>query len=336
LHQPDGRSEMSTFFCVGTMKYAGGDTEPSSGRLLVFDGPEMSTGSGPWLTAFTHTPGCVYALASVKGQIAAAVNSSVIIYALQSSPVPSSQTASEQILTGVLRLEKVAEWNHNYLVTTLVARDDLIFVGDAFSSISIIKWSGAAFQTVARNYGPLWPTSLEVTGPSNTILAANDDFNLLLFQVSTEERSLSNTGSYHLGEQVNVFVPGRITTSSADAVVDGQMIFCTSSGRVGVISECKEEFRIPLTALQRNIESVLNTVGPRHEEWRAPHTSNGVSDAQPTAVNFLDGDLIEKFLDVKKNSADYKRIMEGTNEYERLELSHSDLLSILEQLHALH
>ena len=58
-------------------------------------------------------------------------------------------------------LSRLAEWNHNYLVTNLSVRDELIITGDAISSLALLKLDGDQLRTLARDYGPLWPLSLE-------------------------------------------------------------------------------------------------------------------------------------------------------------------------------
>ena len=62
-----------------------------------------------------------------------------------------------------LRLEKVAEWNHSHFVTNLVIDGEHILVGDAISSVSVLRWNDelGRLESVARDYGPLWPTAIE-------------------------------------------------------------------------------------------------------------------------------------------------------------------------------
>jgi DNA damage-binding protein 1 len=68
-------------FCVGTYKHKHGEQEPSEGKLRVFDAcnAEVSGSTRLQLTpkVSVNVRGCVYALASINGMIAAAVNASV-------------------------------------------------------------------------------------------------------------------------------------------------------------------------------------------------------------------------------------------------------------------
>lgn len=84
-----------------------------------------------------------------------------------------------------LRLEKVAEWNHSHFVTNLVIDGEHILVGDAISSVSVLRWNDelGRLESVARDYGPLWPTAIEGTG--NGIIGANvRDYEIFLLILS--------------------------------------------------------------------------------------------------------------------------------------------------------
>ena len=74
---------------------------------------------------------------------------------------------------GEYALEKVTEWNHNHFVTNLVCDGEHLLVGDAISSVSVIKWNEerGRFESIARDYGPLWPVSIEGTGQG--VIGAN-------------------------------------------------------------------------------------------------------------------------------------------------------------------
>lgn len=84
LAMPGGEDGRSPSFCVGAVHYLPEELEPSTGsiKLLALAGDEGTARLvNPTLrvVATEQTPGCVYALAYVKGMIAAAVNTSVRI-----------------------------------------------------------------------------------------------------------------------------------------------------------------------------------------------------------------------------------------------------------------
>lgn len=71
-----------------------------------------------------------------------------------------------------LRLKKLAEWNHNYMVTSLSSFNDHIAAGDQISSVSLLKVDQDKLVSVARDYGPLYPISAEAIDSRN-IIASN-------------------------------------------------------------------------------------------------------------------------------------------------------------------
>jgi DNA damage-binding protein 1 len=74
--------------------------------------------------------------------------------------------------SGNMIMAKIATWNHNYLVTSLTSRGDIILLGDAISSISMLRLENNRLHLIARDYGALWPTCVELTSNS-TLIGAN-------------------------------------------------------------------------------------------------------------------------------------------------------------------
>ena len=63
--------------------------------------------------------------------------------------------------SGATSLSRVARWNHNYFVVSLVAKGDRLIVGDGISSVSVLRVKGHNLETLARDYTPLWPQTVE-------------------------------------------------------------------------------------------------------------------------------------------------------------------------------
>lgn len=162
---------LTPFFIAGTFIYHPEETEPETGRILLIS---VSTTSNPRSTSQAHqlfvaasaeVKGCVYALKPVttsKGEprIVAAVNSSIMLFKLD---------IDTNVFPAGLELQKVAEWNHNYLVTSLGSAGCYVFGGDQISSVSLLKVEGNRFQTVARDHSPRWPVSVEAIDEKNVI-----------------------------------------------------------------------------------------------------------------------------------------------------------------------
>ena len=134
-----------------------------------------------------------------------------------------------------------------------------------------------------------------------------------------------------------------------------ESMFFTSSGRVGIVVDAQDkDISLTLTELQRNLAAVVSGVGSashtRHEfticvswsasqcwlRFRAPKTSRGSSDADPSAFGFVDGDFIEQFLTIVESPEKLRRVIEGGSAFERLKMSQPEISSILEHLQSLH
>lgn len=160
------------FFIAGTCIYQPEETEPEKGRLLLIS---ISTTNNPRsprqsyqlsLAASTEVKGCVYSLTPTSSKnkeeqrFVAAVNSSILLFQLWLDKGASP---------AILALEKITEWNHNYLVTSLAAVDNRVFAGDQISSVSLLEIQENKFNTEARDYGPRWPVSIEAIDGKNVI-----------------------------------------------------------------------------------------------------------------------------------------------------------------------
>jgi len=164
-------------------------------------------------------------------------------------------------------------------------------------------------------------------------LGAENNFNLFTVRKNSEgatdeERGrLEVVGEYHLGEFVNRFRHGSLVMRLPDSDV-GQIptvIFGTVNGVIGVIASLPHEQYLFLEKLQSNLRKVIKGVGGlSHEQWRSFNNEKKTVDAK----NFLDGDLIESFLDLSRSPMD-----EISN---AMEISVEELCKRVEELTRLH
>jgi DNA damage-binding protein 1 len=140
-------------------------------------------------------------------------------------------------------------------------------------------------------------------------LGAENNFNLFTVWKNSEgatdeERGrLEVAGEYHLGEFVHRFCHGSLVMRLPDSDV-GQIptvIFGTVNGVIGVIASLPHEQYLFLEKLQSNLRKVIKGVGGlSHEQWRSFNNEKKTVYAR----NFLDGDLIESFLDLNRSKMD--------------------------------
>ena len=206
-----------------------------------------------------------------------------------------------------------------------------------------------------------------------------NDCNLFTYTVQRGEArtTLDRDGFWHIGEVVNKFIPGAeslgpshppncprtrqpalcstgSTSSNDTAPVPGssssgsgsssttlapQLLFFTSSGRIGVIVDVGPELSLHLTALERNLGKVVTEIAhASHAKRRAPVGTWGKSDADADAAayGFLDGDFLERFLEYEHPSTETERVLRGSSPPERLRQTYGEIRQTLEALQALH
>ncbi|KIK96855.1 hypothetical protein PAXRUDRAFT_10541 [Paxillus rubicundulus Ve08.2h10] len=316
----------TSFVCAGVTSYDDSEREPSQGRLILLQASDLRRSL--MVMASVNVKGCVYALTSVNGTIIAAVNSSVVVYNLEGTVNDVSVT-------------QATAFNHNYLITTLVSRGNQLLVGDALTSVSLLKLKGSQIEPVAKDYGSLWPTSAEMFD-DNTIIGANSDYNLFAFCLQETElhRLLEREGHFHLGDIVNRFLSGTLSShhTSVDIPMVPKQLFLTPAGQIGVVIDLNDEnLSLHMTALQRNLSTFYESqTGISHSKFRAPKNNSGRSDLEATSVGFLDGDFLEQFLQFMLEEQSLRQIMEGQTEPERLTISVDEIQKVLEGLQSMH
>ncbi|KAF8895272.1 CPSF A subunit region-domain-containing protein [Infundibulicybe gibba] len=304
-----------SLFCVGTYLYREDETEPSQGRLIIFRTTTADGRTGPStlqlsLLTSKQLRGCVTALTIVDDMILAAVNSSVLLFRL-------APTTELEVDCPTFELQQLSEWNHNYLVGSLASCGNRVVVGDHISSVSLLDVSDSKMKSIARDYCPLWPICVEATD-EKSLIGANDALNLFTFSLD-----LDRTGSYHVADLVTKIIRG------------GTRIF-TSMGRIGIIVDVADnQLATDLTELSRNMGMAIQGVGGiSHARYRAPRDNRGPSDADVSAFGFLDGDFLERFLNLGEEKIG--KIMTGQNESERLGISRDSVQKTLENLQSMH
>lgn len=148
-------------------------------------------------------------------------------------------------------------------------------------------------------------TAVEILD-DDTYLGADNCFNLFTVKKNSEgatdeERSrMEVAGEYHLGEYVNRFRHGSLVMRMPDSEI-GQIptiIFGTVNGVIGVMASLPQELYAFLEQLQTSLRKVIKGVGGlSHEQWRSFNNEKKTAEAR----NFLDGDLIESFLDLSRS-----------------------------------
>ncbi|GMF12407.1 unnamed protein product [Phytophthora lilii] len=312
-----GDSSSASYFVVGTAYVHEEEAEPHQGRILVFAVTGIHGERKLQLVTEKEVKGAVYCLNAFNGKVLAGVNSKAQLYKW------SENTDNEK--------ELVSECGHygHTLVLYMESRGDFIVVGDLMKSISLLSYKqlDGTIEEIAKDLNSNWMSAVGIVD-DDTYIGSETDFNLFTVQrnsgaASDEERGrLETVGEFHLGEFVNRFRYGSLvmqnnsstaqaptSTGPTDMVDVGEpapvvpavqnqsMLFGTVSGMIGVILPITKDQYSFLLRVQQALTQVVKGVGGfSHKEWRTFENRRSVSEAR----NFIDGDLVESFLDLTK------------------------------------
>ncbi|BFZ58878.1 hypothetical protein PYCC9005_005944 [Savitreella phatthalungensis] len=294
----------SRLLAVGTSITEEGVDECRSGRILLLAYDELTKTLS--MTAQHETPGSVYCVADTRGQLVAGVNAYVYLYNVRES-------------NGAVEVVQLSKQRSGTYAITMRASGSRVVYGDLMKSVVLSDVVASELRELARDYIPMWTTAVDFFGDAQGggMIASEADGNLVLINLSESpleelRERLDRTGSLHYGEMVNVFCAGAIvepedsgTRASGTAsthLVQPLSLFGTVDGTIGIVGRIASDQVNLLLELQSAMASVIQPVGGLNFfDWRGYRTPH-VKVAEPS--RFVDGDLIEKFLDF---SADRKK-----------------------------
>ncbi|KAF9300102.1 DNA damage-binding protein 1a [Mortierella antarctica] len=290
------------YLAVGTAYIIPTEEIPTRGRILIL---EVSDTHQLKLVAETEVKGGVISIREFNGKLLAAVNSELKIY---------NWKVSER---GAVDSSLALECSHRgfIMIIGMATHGDFILAGDLMKSVMLLRYKAneKKIEEIARDSIVAWPTAVEMLDDETFIMAENEN-NLVTLVKNTETtsdaeaRKLQRVGCWHIGEQVNCFKPGTLIMSNQenDAPAVPKLLFATVSGTIGVIASLNKENYELLRQLEINLSRVIRGVGGLdHASWR---NFKDKSRTLPQS-GFIDGDLIELFLDL--NEDEINLVMEG-------------------------
>lgn len=286
LYQLPEPAGVEAFYVVGTSFILPTENEPSSGRLLVVR--VVGRGAERRLQVVTEqmlAGGCL-AVAISRGKIVAGVGSELQVYDFDPSSLSLTQLCSEV---------------GSILITHLSVDDarGTVAVGDIHHSVSIFALSLEALcgrqlaklefsscESVRRHVTALTRVGAAreevLVGDVNGNLAVMREVKEDEFDKSNPQKRLEVCEWFHLDDQVNQFVrvPAEAsnasnastasTTSMASEVNTAQeaasgvtfdVMFCTVSGRIGLVGAMSDAEYALLRSVEEAIEKVGKTMG---------------------------------------------------------------------------
>lgn len=287
----DSNNPEDSYFVVGTAYAYPEENEPQKGRILVFKVSDQKL----QLVEEVEIKGAAYSLVPFNGKLLAAVNSKILLF---------KWTSSQGL---VYNLKQELEEGGNVLLRQLAAKGDYILLGDLMKSMSLLSYSSVEgkITRLASHFEPMYLTSVAM--PDTELFYGSDDgCNFYAMQynagASTEDEreSLEMVGQFHTGELVFNIKPGRLSDLEESNI--NTMLYTSTTGTLGLIASINEEqykFMEDLTGAMNKV-LVCGLGGFSNEEWRQVICNNRCFPRK----NFIDGDLIESYFDLRKEEMD--------------------------------
>lgn len=250
------------------------------------------------------------------------------------------------------QLLELASWGGTFLATSLTAKGNLLLVGDALRSVTLLRFEK---ESQSNGMPALWEEAREFTAngvmaldllSEDSCIAADMDMNLFTMRRSEGQGSsgvaqpngkkgqtLQQAGLFHSGEVITRIKPGSLVPKFAQSSVSSghQLLYATSNGTIGVVIELERDAGQSLYELQRNVRRVVSGVGSlEHAEWRQFKADYRTSDS----VGFIDGTFVERWADL--SPTEKAAVMEGGSEAEKILLSQEDISGLVEACELFH
>ncbi|KAJ1968869.1 DNA damage-binding protein 1a [Dispira parvispora] len=332
-------TDKTEYFIVGTAFVYPNTTDTTKGRILIlrFSAEQRKLD----LVQALEVNGAVYSLAVTQSHLAAAINNRTVVYAWQ-----EKETSPE--------LVQISAYQSHVMALYLTTRGNRIAVGDLMRSIMVLEFNPkeGTLKELGRDYHTNWMTAIEcLDDTGDHYIGAEISYNLFTVRrpalpaaanstgisrgstVTADDPRLETDGQFHLGEFVNRFRHGSLVMnlSYSHPVAKPQLLFGTVNGAIGVVASLEADQYELLCQVQLNLSNIVPAVGNlSHTEWRAFANAHRTVTAQ----GFIDGDLIEQFLDL--NADDMLAVVNGAQGGTKLNISVDELIRLVEDLRNLY
>lgn len=310
------------FLVVGTAMELPNEDEAKEGRILIFritDGQCLLVGN-------RVVRGPVFSMCPYNGMLLACVGPEVRMMSLTERK------------DGMLMIKEEDRHQGYILGYRIALRGDFILVGDLLRSVTVLtcKKVGGNFrlEEIAKDHDLTWVMAMELFDDETYIVAEHAKHFYTFRRKSralteAERGRLERVGQFHLGARVNRIEHGSLVMQMAEneGPALSTMIFGTTDGMLGVIARLKPDVFQFFLEVQNAMATLIPGVGGlKHSDWREMARMNPARTAP--AKNFLDGDLIERFLDL--SSVQMAKVSEMVN------VNVEELVQRVEEMQRLH
>ncbi|KAM0325958.1 hypothetical protein ACHAQA_007263 [Verticillium albo-atrum] len=298
----DSTGQPAERFIVGTSYLAepdvneGGDVK---GRILVLG---VDSDKSPYLIVSHELRGACRCLGILDDKVVAGLSKTVVIY----DYVEDSTTSG--------KLDKLATFRPSTFPVDIDISGNIVAVADLMQSITLVEFVGAKdgrkakMIERARHFEYIWATAVCSLG-EDAWLEADAQGNLVILErqpdAATEhdQKQMRTTSEMHLGEQVNTIQALQIAGLQSDIIVP-KAFLATVEGSLYVLANISPEYQSILLPFQERLAGVVrylgqaapeDSEGPSFSRWRGFRNAKRAAEAP---FRFVDGELIERFLDL--------------------------------------
>ncbi|KAL6710396.1 hypothetical protein ACN47E_009342 [Coniothyrium glycines] len=290
---PDGSGDTSERFVIGTAYLDDQNATAERGRILIL---EVTPERVLKLVAEIAVKGGCRCLALCEGKLVAALIKTIVVYDVE------YKTQSKPDLV------KLASFRCSTAPIDVTVNGRLIAIADLMKSLVVVEYTpGEAglpdkLLEVARHYQTTWATAVAEVD-TNTYVESDAEGNLMVLYrdpngvTDDDKRRLHVSSEMLLGEMVNRIRRIDVQTS-ADAAVVPRAFMGTVEGSIylfGLISPAHQNL---LMTLQTNLGNLV--AAPGDVEFARYRAFKNQVREEEEPMRFVDGELIERFLDVSE------------------------------------
>ncbi|KAH8808854.1 mono-functional DNA-alkylating methyl methanesulfonate N-term-domain-containing protein [Xylogone sp. PMI_703] len=315
--------ELGERFIVGTsyLEDPDPDSTNTKGRILIFG---VDSARSPYLIAQQRLKGACRCISVMDGKIVAALTKTVVVYEYTEATSTSGS------------LNKLASYRSSTCPIDLYVNGNIIAIADLMKSVILVEYTKRedglehSLQEVARHYQASWATGV-ANIEEDSYLTSDAEGNLMVLRrnkdgVTLEDRKrLEVTSEINIGEMVNKMRTFEVETT-ANALVIPKAFLATTEGSIYLFATITAASQDMLMRLQTRMASIIQTPGNIDFNTYRSFKNSERETAEP--FRFVDGELIERFLDVDESIQE--EICKG------LGPSVEDLRDMVEELKRLH
>ncbi|KAI0998368.1 DNA damage-binding protein 1 [Podosphaera aphanis] len=277
-------------FIIGT-SFLDDNSREDKGRMLIFG---VDSSKSLHLVSSLTLKGACRQVAVLNNQIIVALVKTVVVYDYRETTTSSAE------------FTKLATYRCSTCPIDLTVHENIIAVADLQKSLVLLEYQKGDKEVpnklveIARHYQAAWATAVcHIEG--NSYLQSDQDGNIIVLQRSSEGTTLNGgkrmevTSEFHLGEMVNRMRPIH-TKPTANAVILPKVFLATTEGSIFLFSLIKPTAQDLLLRLQNAIITHVPTLGDI--DFNAYRSFCNMDREAAEPFRFVDGELIERFLDV--------------------------------------